>query len=140
MIIMNADEERQGFNKKVIFFLQLRKIRICKTCKTMKKKIGMYFQLEADNNKDSLSVVKQVLSRLGQLEDEGVDVQYFELRVKKMQGQQNLVSMKLDGNGDTFIESETAYHRNEALNNGFDKIYDQLGIKNERFVKVLQYA
>jgi hypothetical protein len=108
----------------------------------MKKKIGMYFQLETDDKKESLSMVKQALNRLDQLEDEGVDVQYFELRVKKPNKLQNpnFVSMKLDGNGSTFIENESAFHWEEAFMNGFDKIHNQLKIRNESFANILQYA
>lgn len=108
----------------------------------MKRKMGMYFQLEADDNKESLSIVKQALNRLGQLEDEGVEVQYFELRVKKSKELQgaNLVSMKLDGNGSTFIENESAYRWDEAFVNAFDKIHDQLRIRSGHSAKSLQYA
>lgn len=94
----------------------------------MKNKMGLYFQLETGNPKDSLSVVKQALKRLDQLDGEGMDVQYFELRIKKpeeLKGSNELF-MKLDGEGRTFIENETSKSWNEAFLRAFDKIHHEL--------------
>ncbi len=108
----------------------------------MKKKIGLYFQLEAKDNKESLSIVKQALNRLNQLEDEGVDVQYFELRVNKFNGlsDTNVVSMKLDGNGRTFIESESGYRWDDAFINAFDRIHDHTRTGFGRPASAIQYV
>lgn len=108
----------------------------------MKNKIGLYFQLETDDPRDSYSAVKQTLHCLEQLEDEGLNVQYFELRLKKLKGLQKAegVFMKLDGEGGTFIENEASSNWNLAFDNAFDRIHHNLKNLSASYSGSLQYA
>lgn len=108
----------------------------------MKNKIGLYFQLETDNPQDSYSAVKQTLNRLEQLEEEGLNVQYFELRLKKLKGLQKAegVFMKLDGEGGTFIENESSPRWALAFDNAFERIHHNLKNLNSYYAGTTQYA
>lgn len=108
----------------------------------MKNKIGLYFQLETDDPRDSYSAVKQTLYCLEQLEEEGLNVQYFELRLKKLKGLQKSegVFMKLDGEGGTFIANEASSQWNQAFDDAFARIRHSLRDLNNSYSHSAQYA
>ncbi|MGH2644637.1 MAG: hypothetical protein ACRDE2_11855 [Chitinophagaceae bacterium] len=108
----------------------------------MKNKIGLYFQLETDDPRESYSAVKQTLSCLEQLEAEGLTVQYFELRLKKLKGIQKTagVFMKLDGEGGTFIENEVSPGWSQAFESAFGRIHNNLRNLSSYYSKGVQYV
>lgn len=100
----------------------------------MNTKIGLYFQLEMDDPKDTFSLMKLALNRLEQLENEGVEIEHLELRLHespfphtKMQAY-----IKLDGSGRTFIDSEISSRWDDAFTTTFDRIQDQFRSLNPR--------
>lgn len=90
----------------------------------MRPKIGLYFQLEVDNPKTSLSLVKQAIHQLEQLEKRNLEVEYFELRMRELneihRGKQAYI--KLDGEGNTFIDSGKSITWDGAFMNAFEKV------------------
>lgn len=93
----------------------------------MSTKIGLYFQLEMNDPRDTFPLMKLALKRLEKLENEGVNVEYLELRLTEShQGPTNKqASIKLDGDGRTFIDSEVSTHWDDAFTVTFDRIQNQ---------------
>lgn len=94
----------------------------------MKNKMGIYFQLEMNDPKDTFSLMKLAVNRLEQLQDEGIKIEYLELRLHKSPFHQTKKQayIKLDGNGSTFIDSGTSSRWDDAFITTFDRIHDQL--------------
>jgi hypothetical protein len=92
--------------------------------------LGLYFQMEVGDPKSSLSLIELALDRLKALEQKKMEFEYFELRLSKLGDapQNKQVSIKLDGEGHTFIDSETSSRWDDAFLNAFDRIQDQLTV------------
>jgi hypothetical protein len=129
-------------NNRILFYLRLESFFHYIKEAAMKNKIGLYFQLETEDPRDSYSAVKQTLSRLEQLEEEGLNVQYFELRLKKLKGLQKAkgVFMKLDGEGGTFIENEASSQWSQAFDDAFERIHHNLRSLNSSYSDSVQYV
>lgn len=94
----------------------------------MQSKIGLYFQLEANDQITSLSLVKQAINGLEQLEKKNMDVEYFELRIRELdeiEGDKQAY-IKLDGEGNTFIDSGKSVTWDGAFKNAFEKVAEKL--------------
>lgn len=103
----------------------------------MNTKIGLYFQLEMNDPKDTFALMKLAVNRLEQLENEGVDVEHLELRLSESSSLQikKQVYIKLDGSGRTFIDSETSSRWDDAFITAFDRIEDQFRSLNPRVMR-----
>lgn len=104
----------------------------------MSTKIGLYFQLEMQDSKDTFTLIKMALNRLEKLKDEGVAVEYLELRLTDSQyGKfKKQAFVKLDGNGRTVIDSETSTRWQDAFSIPFDRIGEQFRSLNTDLPKV----
>ncbi|GAA4312448.1 hypothetical protein [Compostibacter hankyongensis] len=93
----------------------------------MQEKIGLYFQLEIEDPRASLSLVKLALDRLSQLKKGDMQVEYFELRLHRIAGRQKdkQAYIKLDGEGHTYIDLDTSSRWDDAFMNAFDRIRDR---------------
>lgn len=91
-------------------------------------KFGLYFQMEVGDPKSSLSLIELALDRLKGLEQKKMDIEYFEVRLARLGTlpQNKQVSIKLDGQGHTFIDSEVSSRWDDAFLNAFDKIQGRL--------------
>lgn len=83
----------------------------------MKNSIGLYFQLEIKESKQALSLVRQSLKKIEQLEGAGISVKYLELRAKEFpyRSFRKEVCLKIDSDKGTYIASDISFHWDEAF-------------------------
>jgi hypothetical protein len=94
----------------------------------MKNSIGLYFQLEIKEGKQALSLVRQSLKKIEQLEDAGISVEYLELRAKEFPhyGSDKEIWLKIDSNKGTYIASETSDNWDDAFKNPLRTVEERM--------------
>lgn len=99
----------------------------------MENKLILNLRLEVGNQKKMFTLMNLVLKKLKQLEGSHIEVEYFELRLHRLDASSTSKQsyMKIDANNMTFTDSEIANHWDDAILNPCERLrqrflgYDQ---------------
>lgn len=85
----------------------------------MESKLILNLRLEIGDQKKTFSLMNLVFDEIKQLEGSNIRVEYFELRLRRLEGLPagKESYMKIDANNATFTDSEISNHWDEAILN-----------------------
>lgn len=94
----------------------------------MKNSIGLYFQLEMKEEGLALSLVRQSLKKIEELEDSGIPVKYLELRARELPGSRDgkEIWLKIDSDQRTYINSDHAFEWEQAYSDTFSSVEKEM--------------
>lgn len=103
----------------------------------MKNSIGLYFQLEIQEDNRAISLVRQSLRKIEQLEKAGISVKYLELRAKELPvlSSDKEVWLKIDSDKGTYIASETSDNWEEAFKNPLKMVEERMLYEEADYTK-----
>jgi len=83
----------------------------------MNNSINLYFHLEIKDIDQVISLVKQSLNKIEQLEDAGIPIGYLQLRAKELLDSHadKEIWLKIDSNKGTYIGSDAAFEWDKAF-------------------------
>ena len=93
----------------------------------MENIIALNFHLDIENSSLSLSLMREALDRLEELEEAGIPVEFFELRAGNPKPGQSRkkIYIKIDSSTRTFTDTESAPEWLEAFDKVFDRVFDR---------------
>jgi hypothetical protein len=85
------------------------------------------FHIALEDQQAALSLMRLALSKLEQLEEAGIEVEYFELRSQLLsQPQKNKrIYIKVDSYNESFMDAEVSAGWKDAFLRTFEKIYSR---------------
>jgi|GEM_PF-5132631 hypothetical protein len=90
----------------------------------MENKLILNLRLEVGDQKKIFPLMSVVIRKLKQLEVSGIEVEYFELRLRRLNqlSRNKEAYMKIDANNRTFTDSEVSSNWDEAIMNPCERI------------------
>jgi hypothetical protein len=104
----------------------------------MENKLILNLRLEVGDQKKIFPLMSVVIRKLKQLEVSGIEVEYFELRLRRLNqlSRNKEAYMKIDANNRTFTDSEVSSNWDEAIMNPCERIRQRFITGAERLVAI----
>lgn len=104
----------------------------------MENKLILNLRLEVGDQKKIFPLMSMVIRKLKQLEISGIEVEYFELRLRRLNqlSRNKEAYMKIDANNRTFTDSEVSSNWDEAIMNPCERIRQRFITGAERLAAI----
>jgi hypothetical protein len=103
----------------------------------MKSLSGLYFHLEIKDNDQVLSLVRQSLEHIEQLETAGIHIKYMQLRANELPSlcSNKEIWIKIDSDKGTYIASNASVEWTQAFTNTLKAVEEKVLYKEADYVK-----